>query len=562
MHAFLSVSAKCLGLGIITWAFCYCCFGQYPSDTTIWKKLIDIEKDTSLSIEKKLPMVLKLKKLFEDQKIAEDSVYARILHRIGVYEFLRNHNVATNKAINFTIAAVRINTSGKKNNSAAFCVNSHTNLANYYRSLHLYNLALQHYDSALMQRERLNNHEISAAGLILEKAQMLYRTGDYQKATEEFNFAVLRAKANKDSSIMPVLLNHRAQTFIRQGRLQEALADANTAGDLSTLLDNQHEKINSTFLKADIYAKRKDFSKVLPLYNKGIKERLTTTNYSQISDDYTDYGNIYLDDLHNYAKARDCYLNTIKYALKAHDFERLSKGHINLEQCSFRQQNYKEAEQFCIEAMKDLKVITSNNILINPTATRLTSIGNKDLVLVILGNKTELLLQQYIETNNKKYLSACLQTSLLTDTLITTIRHEQSGEQSKLYWRNRTREFFTHAMEACYLANDARLAFYFMEKSRAVLLNDKLNELGASAHLPQEEAAKEHEFQIAVISEQQKLTASPSNETAYEAQQSQFLQAKANLERYIRSLEKNILFTISINTKTKFPRYMFCKSNF
>ena len=134
-------------------------------------------------------------------------------------------------------------------------------------------------------------------------------------------------------------------------------------------------------------------------------------------------------------------------------------------------------------------------------------------------------------------MTACLQTALLTDTLITHIRHEQLGEQSKLYWRNRTREFFTQAIEACYLANDATLTFYFMEKSRAVLLNDQLNELGASAHLPKSEANKERELQITVITEEQKLASLQNTDSNYEVQQAKLLQAKTNLEHYIKSLE-------------------------
>ena len=35
---------------------------------------------------------------------------------------------------------------------------------------------------------------------------------------------------------------------------------------------------------------------------------------------------------------------------------------------------------------------------------------------------------------------------------------------------------YEHAIEACYLAGDLENAFYFFEKSRAVILNDLLTE--------------------------------------------------------------------------------------
>lgn len=531
-----SILVKSISPGVIAWALCFCSYAQSSSNTPIYSKLISIEGDTSLSDSEKTLLFLAFKKQFEDQHLALDSVYARILHKLGVFEYLMNNRKATDKALDFTVAAIRINSAGKKNSSATFCVDSYSNLATYYRSLNLYSIALQYYDSALIRRKRFAHHEKSVTGLLLSKAQMLYWTGDYQKAIEELNSAILQAEG-KDSSFLPSLFNQRAQSYIVQNKLPQAFNDVEAAGRLSALLGNQHETINSMLLKADIYAKTKDFSKVLPLYNEGIAERLKTTNYRQISDDYTDLGNLYLHEFQDYNKAKACYYLTIKYARKADDFERLSKGHINLELVSLYQHNYPEAERYCMEAINDLQVISGKSMLANPTASQLDAIGNKDLVHVIFGNKTELLLKQFIQTGDQRYLNACLETALLTDTLLTNIRHEQLGEQSKLYWRNFTREFFMHAMEACYLAKNVKLAFYFMEKSRAVLLNDRLNELGASAHLPQAEAAKEHELQLAVVFEQQKLASYDSKEDGYKKQQVKFAEAKGALEHYLRSLE-------------------------
>src|SRR4030095_3492924 len=156
---------------------------------------------------------------------------------------------------------------------------------------------------------------------------------------------------------------------------------------------------------------------------------------------------------------------SLLYAEKAEDPEKIATARINLEVTSFNLQDYTLAEKFCIHVMKDLRLSISITILQNPTSIQLSTIGNKELILVILENKTELLLKLFTKTNKAAYLSACLQTALLTDTLITNIRHQQLDEQSKLYWRDWTRIFFTRAMEACYLANDTRLAFFFMEKN-------------------------------------------------------------------------------------------------
>ena len=110
-------------------------------------------------------------------------------------------------------------------------------------------------------------------------------------------------------------------------------------------------------------------------------------------------------------------------------------------------------------------------------------------------------------------------------------------KQSKLYWRDKTRDFYTTALEACYLANNANLAFYFMEKSRAVLLNDKLNELGASAYLSPADAAKQESYQIKITELEQRLSTKEETSKEFKNIQLQLLDAKNDFEQYIKSLE-------------------------
>ena len=162
----------------------------------------------------------------------------------------------------------------------------------------------------------------------------------------------------------------------------------------------------------------------------------------------------------------------------------------------------------------------------DPTVNQFELSSDKQLVFDIMNNKVQILLQLFRDKNQLQYLQACLNTCRLTDSVITQIRHEQTGEQSKLDWRERTRDFFTNAIEACYLSNNPSMAFYFMEKSRAVLLNEKLNEIGALAHLPPAEAAKEENLQLKIAEEQQKLAALEPSSKEFENEQYHFIRPK------------------------------------
>ncbi len=534
---------KIISLSVVTQAL-WCKSNAQPNNNeSVFNKIVSIEQDTSMNITKKLDLLYTLKQDFETNKLTRDSVYARMLHRIAAYDYAINNFVPTDKSINLTHIAAIINSSGKKSSSSYFLVNNYSNLGLFYKTLGLYNLARIYFDSAVIIRKKLTTHSLDLLTLMIENASMLKKIGDFDKSIDQLNEAIPIANHTNKYMLIPTLLNQRAQANLKRGNLNqkflnEALHDVEEAGDLAKRNNNTWEAINSMVIKADILGKKNEFKKGLTLYQQAIPLRIQAKNYNQISDDYTDMGNFYLSQgKNNYKDAGNCYMNTVMYAEKTGNAERLAKGHVNLGIVSFLKKNYSDAEKNYIRAFEDLKIKSGNNILNNPAAADFNIIGNKELVLVILGNKLELLQQKYNLTNNKNVLAACLQTALLADTLITNARHEQVGEQSKLYWRDWTREFFTSAIEACYIASDTKLALYFMEKSRAVLLNDKLNELSASSQLPYEEAQKEKDLKIELISAQQKAAATV-NTPEFEKQLSNVLQAQNNLEHYIKSLEK------------------------
>lgn len=527
-----------ISLSTIAQALSFDCSAQYSTNKSIWENLISIENNSSLDSKQKLDQVLSLKHVFDSSKLKKDSVYARILHRAGAYEYATNNSIPTENSISLILAAAKINSSGISGSSKRFLVNSYTNLGVFYETIGIYGLALKYYDSALITRKQYQEHEVEMLTLLSGKAYMFYKIGDYQRSIDQLSEAMDEARRIKDTLSISDIYIQRAQAYLMEDLLEKALNDIQAAGYLAGKTNNELLLTNSMFIEADILAKKKEYSKALRFYTEAIKKRITTENYSQIANDYIDMGNFFKYQLSNYSAAKKCYYQTIAYAKKGGNKEIMAKGHVNLGIAGFDEHHTLEAEQFYIKAFKDLNFIGADDILANPSATNINFIGNKELILVILGNKTELLQQKFKETGKKIFLTACLQTALLTDTLITNIRHEHLGEQSKLYWRNWTREFFTNAIEACWLANDTNLAFFFMEKSRAVLLNDKLNELGASSYLPDDEVRKERNLQIEIILARQNLSSLTNNTTEYEIRQSIVLQNQDKLEHYIRSLEE------------------------
>jgi CHAT domain-containing protein len=85
-------------------------------------------------------------------------------------------------------------------------------------------------------------------------------------------------------------------------------------------------------------------------------------------------------------------------------------------------------------------------------------------------------LKKYFFSHQKSDLRQAIEIYKMTDNLVNKIKEEQASLNSKLFWRSNSHDLYEHALEACYAAGNLEDAFYFFEKSRAVLLNDQLTE--------------------------------------------------------------------------------------
>jgi len=504
------------------------------AENEIYNKAAAIEANSSLSATQKLNAFYALKIESERCKLPEDSVYAKILEEISVLEFrAKNYTVA----LSYALDALRINNSGRKNCSKLQAVKNYSTLAHYYDQMLLFVKALAYYDSTITLSANVGtlNYIIDAR---LYKSYVYFRAGDFQKGVEESTVGLALCKMNNDTLSFLRFLNQRAQSLFFQDKLEQADQDVKSAIQLATNLNQPLQLASAYKMKGFICARRRDFPSAETSFIRSIGARLLTKDYGQIASDYNDFGNFYRDSARLYDKAKECYRKGISYAQNIADSIRLGMINVNLTRTFFYEHNYPQAESSYLNQMQFFNLSAGNDFLLNPPAQAINLVGNKHIITAILKDKIALLLTEYQQTKHKKYLSATLQTARVADSVITQTRYEQVGQQSKLYWRNNTRELYNNSIDACYLANDPAAAFFFLEKSRAVLLSDRLNELGAMAHLPPAESAKQEAFQIALTEQEQKLSTLNDNSNDYFVQQNKLLHAKENFEHYIKSLEQ------------------------
>lgn len=496
-------------------------------------KIIAIENDTVKSIESKLRKTIELKENANTCQIPKDSVYARILHRIGVFEYkIGNYN----RAIINTLQSAQINSGGTKNCSKAFLEKSYSNLAVFYREVKQIDKSIEYFDKTIQLVSSGEKDTSKLLTLKLDKDKLVFKKGDYQKSIEDNLLNLSVAQKFSDSYFIAYFFNRLSQAYYTQKKILLANRFADSGYVYANKINDIFEKGTSLKLKALANAGNVLFNDLL---KSEVQLRIEYGDMGELAGDYIDFGNVFFDQYKNYTKAKEFYLKSAYYATKASDIEKLAIANSNLGLVSYYQNDYKKAVEYYLNVFRLIGLNNySNDFLKNPTAKQLHAIPNKELSLVLLGNKTELLLCMYKKNADRNYLDASLKTAMLTDSLITQMRNEQFGKESKLYWRNRTNEFFRNAMEASFLASNAEKAFYFLEKSRAVLLNDALNEIGADKLLPPNEITVQERMQIKIIELQGRLSGFNDTSATYHAIQLQLAGMRDSIGNFIKSLNQ------------------------
>ena len=123
---------------------------------------------------------------------------------------------------------------------------------------------------------------------------------------------------------------------------------------------------------------------------------------------------------------------------------------------------------------------------------------------------------------------------MYTDKLLDRIKSRQSDLQSKLFWRADNRRLYENAIKACYLAGKPEKGFYFFEKSRAVLLNDQLNE---QYYLKENELLRQSQERKHILNLQRSLDMLAVSSANYTSTQNELFLAKQKLNDYLSHLK-------------------------
>lgn len=413
-----------------------------------------------------------------------DSTHALLLQRIAVLYYRQGDFISAIQGIKKSIGIIYGN-KNKPSINLRHLVRSYYILSLFYGELKRNAEKMTAIDSCVSLSVKFNSIDVFTMYALGQRVEYLFDIGDYKRTHE---FSMLGETISKQSGIresnefvnffsgwtvnsLIALKEFNLAAKILEDRIQECKLNNNTEQNLGTF----YEQL------AQVQVELGNINLAQITFQQAYKYDLKMGETLRCSQTLNNLGYyIYFKHYKNFDKAIIVYrkalqlLSTIKSPNAVKIFESLNI-YGNIAYAFVQQGKYDSAFKYFQKAFDQIRPgITEKEIL---QTTWIDSSYKKIRYLVsLMIEKGEAHVNQFKETNGSKDIQEAIRIYKLTDQVLDKIKAGQSEIQSKLFWRNDTRNLYEHAIEGCYLAGKPDEAFYFFEKSRAVLLNDQLNE--------------------------------------------------------------------------------------
>ncbi len=463
-----------------------------------------------------------------------DSIYAKTLHVLGrSYWYVGQLDTA----VVLTKRAIAINGMNKSDVRRANLVHSYYNLGRIYGDKSDYSRAIQAFSAASRLAKQYPEKWASGASAYAEIAFIYYNIGDYEKAVNAAQEGVHLSQQANDSKMTANTLVQQAQGLIALNELTTANRTLQRALALTLQLKDLNITANVYSLLAKVANMQQSDQKAIQ-YNQQAFEINKRTNFRYgCAQSLHNMGIIYSNKLRQYDKALIIYRKALAYCddsgIRLSLINGIGKAYSGLKQ-------YPKALRYYQQALRLIDVsLDSTRFRANPENRFFKVAAHKEYLLALIQDKADTWLDYANATgNNRQRLKYALETYTVADQMIDFMRWEHTGQQSKLFWRDKTRGMYERAIETCFQLGDAEQAFRFLEKSRAVMLADKLNELGARQKLSRQQLEQEEQLQRTVSNQQSKLAdIKPSDSTAYNSARMALLSKQDSLSQFLKNLE-------------------------
>lgn len=521
-----------LTVGLFAGVYALPSVAQCPDTQQVYAQVNEAAKADNQQVA--IRQLLALLKTTTTCPINNDSVQSKLVHVLGRTYW---YSGDLGRGLAYTRQAIALNARPSPTAKAANLTHSYFNAGQILTEQMHYQQALKLFDSCIVVARHYPAKYGSGANAYAKKAYLFFLLGDYDQALRSAELGYHLAELADNTSVMIQNSIQQAQAQVglqKPGQAQQTLLNAlalakkrgatNEIADIYTGLAEANIQLDLKPAVIQYYRLAYAVNKQ-DKYDQGCAQALTNLGY------------YYRSVLHDYVEAIRLFRQALPYVDDPFVQLRILD---NIGDATRAQHHYAEALTYFQQAFYSGALhFNSQNVATNPTVSTLREMANKEYLLTLIQDKADTWLDYAKATNRRDYLQHALETYQLASQLIDVMRWEHTGTAAKLYWRQKTRGLYERAIETCYRLGNTEQAYQFFEKSRAVMLTDKLNELGAHQQLTPAQMAQENQLRQRVSQRQAQLATTPVDTKTYTDIRLKLAADQEQFDGFIKQLEQS-----------------------
>lgn len=407
----------------------------------------------------------------------QDSV-ALLYHKLGVRYYI---NGRYDKAIHYTLKGLDLRTKNLDPGHFDISASCH-NLGVFYKGIDNLDAAEKYFKRAGEIREKLDNTDMVES--YTELARVQNKKGEYDRAIQSLDFALQKAKIYKDEGGMVSCYLEYGNILPEKKLYQQAIDSLINAKNILDLYAPDWDHAVCYTNLALNYLAQKKYEEAIDYGKKSTALWQAFQAPYELSTSLNNLGLAYIKT-NQFEQARIILEKGRTVSIQNNIPFSLSQSFDNLAELYLAQNENEKAVLSFHDAVRTLvKDFNNPDYLSNPSKEQILNASLKRPLLNDISDKARSMLILFEETKKTELLSKCLETYKLCDYLVDLLRKEQVEESTKLFWREKVIPIYENAIHASMVAKDKESAFFFFEKSKAILLMEALQISDALSMVP------------------------------------------------------------------------------
>ena len=490
----------------------------------------------------KLEELFKCKEQVKNCPWNRDSVYTLLLSRIGIEYYLRADFV---KAIEYTKQALDIVSTNiaEPTTDKVQLPEFYYFLSIYYDSLNLIAQKNDAIDSCISVEMRLNTGHVYSAMVLETNVSDIFLKGDYNRCIERATLG--EALINKFYKLPKNRLIHvvyfiyyKAWSLGFLGRYAEEEQFLQSKAEQLQKVQDGESRGRAFQLLGQVYRSKGEYAKAVASFQKAFYYDMLSLDKEWSAKILNQIGLIYSENLKQYNLALRYYQEALSHSV----YRKIANASVsdsfsilgNIAQVFVKMKLFDSASHLFQKAFDKFKPGINEKDLAVHVRNYVNGNNVEDVLRVVL-NKADGYLERYFYNKDRRALQASFDVYKTADRMLNEIKVQLGDEESKLFWRRYSRRLYERAIETSYFLGNYNDAFYFFEKSRAVILADELNE---HTRLSDVDALQLAEMKRKILALKKNRDAYPDGSAEYTAIQHDILLSELDLNKLGSSIEK------------------------